>query len=185
MLRIRLIAVIGALMLTAALGVGYFELRSRQAKVTASLYADPSGKAQPVPMVQVTVNEAVPKGAQTVIYGTVNNISGSSLVDVVLVFQLQSRSGTSTGTKEAQVEPSSLDSDKQGRFQFTLATHDWSSARLVKVLTGPERNETAYRDALGAPRPVEPPPASEKVVIGQRSGRAQFLNSPDNPVVIR
>src|SRR4051794_20487486 len=89
----RSIAIVFALGLTGALLLGYLVLRKRHAE---RLRAEQAAKTQavkpaPSPQIQLFVDDAMIKGSQAVLGGTVLNISGEKLSDLAIELELKRR----------------------------------------------------------------------------------------------
>ena len=142
--------------------------------------------AQPAPAeAQVYEDEAMLRGSQAVIGGTVENVGGRRLEDLLVVLELRRRDGGQNETRELPLTPDDLGPGERGRYSITLPTREWSSARVLRLRSGGAAEELAFRSARGALRPHEKPPEGKVVVVPRpRSKGEEFINSPDNPDAI-
>jgi hypothetical protein len=182
------VAVICALVVTVGVFGGYLILRKQHAKDTLGQQRAESSPAvtSAAPELEVWVDDALAKGSQTVIGGTLQNISPSRLVNLSVEVELRRRSDASTESRILKVEPQDLAANEQGRYSLSLLTHDYSGARLLKIKGGEPAAEIPFKTAQGARRPPERTPQTP-AVMGKRpprTGREEFINSPDNPVKV-
>src|SRR5687767_2594398 len=115
-----------ALLLSAMVFGGYMYLRKRHARDTAARVLAETPPAKP----QIFVDDAMPKGSQTLIGGTVENISGEQLSGLSVEIELRKRKDGATDIKAIPVDPGDLGSGQKGRYSFTIVSQDYSSARV-------------------------------------------------------
>lgn len=180
----KLVAVVCALSVTAIVFAGYTYLRKRTAQqrlaeiaATAPPTETPKGPAK----AHILVDEALLKGGQTIIGGTVRNISTERLSGLTVTLELRRRKDGSLEQIQAAVQPHDLEPDQEGRYSLKLAAQQYNSARLVGLKAGNDAAPLVYTTASGQKRPPER--LQPKVVTippsGSRGG--EFLNSPENP----
>lgn len=180
-----LIAVVCALAVTAIFVAGYTYLRkhSAQQRLAAEAAAVkpetsdvPTGPAK----AHILVDEALLKGGQTVIGGTVKNISKEKLSALTVLLELRRRKDGSLEQLSTSLQPTDLEPDQEGRYSLKLPAQQYNSVRLVGLKEGPDSSLLAYTTGLGQKRPPER--IQPKVITVPRTGQAgEFLNSPDNP----
>ena len=191
------IAAVAALCVTAALLGGYYYLRRKHAAETLARQQQEqqqqqqqSGTAKPVasPEVKIYENQAMPKGAQVLIGGTVQNISGAPLADLSVELELTRRADNSAETRTLALAPKDLAPDEQGRYSLTVLSRDYKRARILRVKSGARSNEVAFTTAPGTQRPPGPSQQTPKTIIVNRppprSSNSDFINTPDNPTKV-
>lgn len=189
------VALGAALAFTAALLGGYFFLRSRHAAQTLAAQQQQQqqqsaqAKTTVEPEVKIFEDEAMIKGAQVLVGGTVQNISNTALSDLSLELELTRRVGGAKESKTIALEPKDLAPNEQGRYSLTVLSRDFKQVRVVSVRSGDRAHEVAFATAPGAQRPPSPPPSNNKTIIvnrsAPRSSNGEFINTPDNPTKIR
>lgn len=183
---ILIAAVICALAVTGGLFAGYFYLRRRHAEnefARQQAQAPPASKPTGPPLLQVYEDDALIKGSQAVIGGTVVNISADNLIDLTVELELYQRKGGNKETRSLPVTPKDLTPQQQGRYTLTVS-RDYSYARLVRIKSSARPTEIVFKSAQGAQRAPEPPPQSKTVIVPRptpRKGEEEFINTPDKP----
>jgi hypothetical protein len=186
-----LVAVLAALAVTSALLGGYFILRSRHAAQTLATEQQQAAPAKQVvqPEVKIFEDQAMIKGAQVTVGGTVQNISNATLADISLELELTRRADGSTESRTIAISPKDLAVGEQGRYALTVLSRDFKRARIVRVKSGARANELAFATAPGKARPAGPPPSNNRTIIvnrpAPRDSNGGFINTPDNPTTIR
>ena len=188
-----LISAVCALAVTGGLLAGYIYLQRRNAERTRAAQqamATPEKPPAIPPQAQVYEDEAMIKGAQAVIGGTVRNISNEKLSDLSVELELTRRKDASKELRTLSLEPKDLAPDQQGRYSLSVLKRDYRTVHLVRLKSGAGAAEVAFKTAPGAQRPPESPPKkTETVIVNQSSPRKgtgeEFINSPDNPGTIR
>ncbi len=186
-----IISILCALALTAALLIGYMSLRRRHAERNAASQQAQTPAATPSAPAEVLVYEddAMLKGSNAVIGGTVQNISQGTLTGLTVELELKRRKDGSIELRSLPVEPKELAPNQQGRYSLSVLSRDFSIARLAHVKSEARAGEMiAFRTAPGAQRPPERTPQTTKTIIVNRpapkgSGE-EFINSPDKPATI-
>jgi hypothetical protein len=187
---IKIVSILLALAITATLLIGFLLWRKRHEErvgVAPQAQAKPARAALPA-KVQVYMDEAVRKGSQALIGGTIQNISGENLSNLVIEVELTHRKDAGTEVRSLDVEPKDLAPDQKGRYGLTL-TGDYRSIKLLRIKSGAGSDEIGFKTAPGAPRPVERAPETTKTIIVNRpsspkQGDEEFINTPDNPAKI-
>jgi hypothetical protein len=180
-----------ALIFTAALLGGYFYLRSRHAAQTLASQQQSAAPNKPVPQPEVKIfeDQAMIKGAQVVVGGTVQNISNAALSDLSLELELTRRADGSTESRTIALAPKNLGPGEQGKYALTVLSRDFKRAKVVRVKSSARTGEIAFATAPGNQRPAGPPQQTNKTIIvnrpAPRDGNGDFINSPDNPTTIR
>lgn len=183
-----ILAVVCALALTAALFAAYMILRKRhaeQARVQEQLLNPPPTPAAS-PEIQAYVDDAMIRGHQSVLGGTLQNISDKKITDLSVEMSLKRRKDGSTEVRAISVEPKDLEPNQQGRYSLTVVAQDYSGARLLRVKSSSRNGELAFRTASGAQRPPERTPQGQ-IIIQRPSTRPrgeEFINTPDNPAKV-
>jgi hypothetical protein len=181
---LTLVAAVCALMVTAIVFGGYTYLRKRNAQQRLAAIAAPAPSPSDAPKgpakAHILVDEALLKGGQTIIGGTVRNISAEKLTGLTVALELRRRKDGTLEQTSATVDPIELEPAQEGRYSLKLPAQQYSSVRL-SGLKGGDSTLLVYTTASGQKRPLER--LQPRVVIVPRSGsRADgFLNSPENP----
>jgi len=179
-----LIAALCALLIAGLVVAGYFYLRKRHAQQTLlAVRAEQGPVAEPKgpPKVQIFIDEAMSKGDQTLLGGTVKNISSENLSSLTVDLDLIRRKGTATEKALVQVQPSQLAPQEEGHYSLSLRSADYSSAKLVGLKGGAGLSSLVYISAPGQKRPPEKIEAKTIIVKRPSSPNNGFLNTPDNP----
>jgi hypothetical protein len=178
------VAAICALLIASLVVAGYFYLRKRHAQQT--LLAAQAEQGPPVepkgpPKVQIFVDEAMSKGDQTLVGGTVKNISNENLSSLAIDLELIRRKGTTTEKTLVQVQPPQLAPQEEGHYSLSLRSTDYGSVKLLGLKGGPTASSLVYVTALGQKRPAEKAEAKTIIVKRPSTPNNGFLNTPDNP----
>ncbi|HEY1404421.1 MAG TPA: hypothetical protein VGB05_09865 [Pyrinomonadaceae bacterium] len=182
-------AIACALVVAAALLVGYRVLRERQlARVRAAQQTDQVSKVAAPPEAQILEDEARLKGSQAVITGTIRNISDKRLEALSLEMELKRRgSAQAVERRKINVEPANLGPGEEGRYSLSLPSSEWSGARVLNLNSEGRAEAVAFKSAVGARRPAERlPQGNPKVVVVPRPKPKgeEFINTPDDPIRI-
>lgn len=187
----RGIAILCALGLTAALTLGYLALRKRHAeKLRAEQQAAQAQEPKPAPspLLQLFVDDAMIKGSQAVLGGTVLNISGEKLTGISVELELKRRKDGGTETRTLTVEPRDLSPQEQGRYSLSVPSGDYRETRVLHIRGGNGgAGEIAFKMLPGAQRPPEKPPETKVTIVKpspKRGKGEEFINTPDTPVKI-
>jgi hypothetical protein len=186
---LKLISVLTALAITAALLIGFLVWRRRhEQSVAVEPQAKSNAAARPAlpTKVQVYMDEPVRKGPQAIIGGTVQNVSGEQLSNLAVEIELAHRKDGGTDVRTLEVEPRELAPNQKGRYTVSL-TGDYRSVKLRSIKSGTGSDEIGFKTAPGAPRPVERVPEGKTIIVNKPSAPKQgeeFINTPDNPARI-
>lgn len=185
---VKVISIIVALAITSGLLVGYLIWRKWHEEKTIAKQQSESVRPPALPAkVQVLMDEAVRKGPQVTISGTVRNISKESLSNLAVEIELAHRKDANTEVRTLDVEPKDLAPDQEGRYSLAL-TGDYRSLKLLRIKSGPQAEEIGFKTAPGAKRPFEPAPQTTRTVIIDRPSSPkkgeEFINTPDTPARI-
>jgi hypothetical protein len=179
----RVLAALAALVITALVLVGYAYLRKRHAQSTnsgtpgATLAMERKGP----PKAMIFVDDALLRGGNTILGGTVRNTSGEKLGELAVELELKRRKDGVAERRLVALEPSQLDPQQEGSYSLTLKANDYGSARLVALKAGPPSASLAYTVAQGQKRPLERIESKTVMVDKRSSKRSEFFNSPENP----
>ena len=189
----RLVAgVLCALVLAGLLLGGYLYVRKRLGG-TSSSAADAKAKVAAPPRVEIFVDEATLRDKDTLLGGTVHNISNETYRNLVVELQLKRRlvlekgkfvepPGGGVETRAVPLDVPELAPGASGRYAITLSAKDYITASLVRVVAGDNRAEVPFKTLPGAPRPLETPIPGKTIIVKRPVPRGeQFINSPDKP----
>jgi len=191
----RLVAgVLCALLVAGLLLGGYLYLRKRHGGEVAT---EPRPKVAVPPKLEIFVDEATLKDKETLLGGTVHNISKEPFRNLVIELELKRRivadnkgkpvipQGGLMETRAVPVDVPELAPDARGRYAITLSAKDYSTARVLRVIAGDNRAEVPFKTLAGTPRPLETPLPGKTIIVNRPAPRGeQFINSPDKPVRI-
>jgi hypothetical protein len=180
----QLLAGVCAILFTAAVFAGYLYFRNRHARLNAAATEPPKASAANLPKgparAHILVDEALLKGGQTIIGGSVKNISPDTLAGLAVELELKRRTGDETERMNVAVKPDQLAPNEEGRYAVKLPAQHFGSVRLV-ALKGADSALLAFTSAPGQKRPLERLEPKVIVVPRRSTGHGEFLNSPDNP----
>ena len=185
---VKLVSVLTAVAITAALLIGFLIWRQRhEARVAVEPQAKSNAARPALPLkAQVYMDEPIRKGSQAIISGTVHNISGEALSNLKVEVELAHRKEATSEVRAVEVEPKELAPNGKGRYTLTLSG-DYRSVKLLHIKSGAESNEIGFKTAPGAARPVERAPEGKTIIVDRPSAPRQgeeFINTPDNPARI-
>lgn len=183
------IAIICSVLLIIALAGGYFVLRRSQTQqFHSSARQSPTPVAEPA-KIQVYEDEVFLRKSEAVIGGTIENISAESLAQLQVTIKLQRRNGEEE-LKTVPLSSAELTPGARATYALRVPSGSWDSVKVVAVAP-PEAEVTySFKSKRGKERPAEPPPAGvQRTVIVERPRPRpkgeEFINTPDNPVIIR
>lgn len=178
----KVAAAVAALLITALVFVGYLYLRKRQAQGAAPVQ-QAAGISPKVPaQALILVDEALLQGANTVLGGTVKNISNGRLDGLSVELELKRRKSDTTERKQVPLTPADLDTSQEGRYSLQVRAQDYMSAKVVALRTGSQDSVVPYTLTQGEKRPPEKLDSKTIKIDKPPPGkRSEFLNSPDNP----
>ena len=180
-----LIAVVCAFSVTAIFFAGYTYLRKRTAQQRLAETAAQAPSISDIPKgpvkAHILVDEALLKGGQTTIGGTVRNTSAEKLIGLTVALELRRRKDGSLEQTSAAVEPRDLEPDHEGKYVLKLPAQQYNSVRLIGLKSGMDSAPVAYTTASGQKRPPEKLEPKVVTIPRPASRGGEFLNSPDNP----
>lgn len=179
----KVLAAACALAIAALLLGGYAYLRNRHvAKTTANVptaaskVTTPRGPAK----VHVLVDDPLLKSGETLIGGSVKNISNENLTGVAVQLELFGRKDGKADHKTVALEPSTLSPGQEGRYVLKFPAQEYGSIRLIGV----KQNDVdllVHTSGEGQKRPLEKTESKTVTVKKSGSSNDEFLNTPDNP----
>lgn len=176
-----------ALAFTGLLFGGYLYLRWRHVErelAARQAEAPPATKPTGPALLQVYEDDAMLKGGQALIGGTVVNISPETLSDITVELELRRRRGGATETRSLTLSPKDLMPQQSGRYELSVLSRDYSNARLLRISSRARSTDIPFKSAQGAQRPPERTPQSKTIIVPKptpRKGEEEFINTPDNP----
>ena len=178
----KLLALACALLVTAALLGGYFYLRGRftqtRASIPASNASAPAASKGPA-KVHVLVDDPLLKNRESVIGGSVRNISSETLDSVAVVLELRRRGDGEIEERAVPIEPKSLAPNEEARYELRLIPQEYAGVKLAGVKSG--STMIAHSSAPGRRRPPVVTPSKSVTVQRPVPRGEEFLNTPDNP----
>lgn len=184
----RGVAFLCALGLTAALLAGYMFLRWRHAERVRKEQAALNQPANPAPepMLQVFLDDAMIKGSNAVLGGTIQNISREKLSGLSVELELKRRKDGSAEIRTVPLEPRDLAPEALGRYTLSVPSGEYRESRVLQIKSDKSAGLVAFKTAPGAQRPAERLPQTGKTIVVKptpgRSKGEEFINTPDNPV---
>lgn len=181
--KLKLLAVVCAVALSAILLVGYGYIRKYHAqKVLAENTLPPVVDAAPKgpALAHVVLDEPSIAKGMTTIGGVVKNISKQDLSGLSVVLELRRRKDGGLEESILPVTPSQLQPEQEGSYSVTVPAQNFASIRLAGLKADPQATMIAYSSAQGKKR--TPERLEPKTVVVKRTGKpGEFINSPDNP----
>ncbi len=177
---LKVLAVLSALLVTALVFAGYAYLRNRHAQ--SALSQQPAVQPKAPPQALIRVDEAMIQGSNTVLGGTVKNISNEKLNGLSVELEVKRRKDGTVEKKLVALNPGDLDPSQEGRYSLLLKAQDYASAKLTALHSGAVAAGVPYTLAPGEKRPLERMETKTVTVDKAPPGkRSEFLNGPDNP----
>ena len=181
--KLKLLAVVCAVALTAIVLVGYGIIRKYHAmKVLAENTPPPVTDAGPKgpALAHVLIDEPSISKGTTTIGGVVKNISKRDLANLSVVLELRRRKDGVLEENILPVTPSQLQPEQEGSYSVTVPAQNFSSIRFAGLKADPQATLIAYTSSPGKKR--TPERLEPKTVVVKRTGKpGEFINSPDNP----
>jgi hypothetical protein len=181
--KLKLLAVVCAVALTAILLVGYGLIRKYHAqKVLAENTPPPVADTGPKgpALAHVVLDEPSIAKGMTTIGGVVKNISKQDLTGLSVVIELRRRKDGGLEESILPVTPSQLQPEQEGSYSVMVPAQNFASIRLSGLKADPQSTLIAYSSAQGKKR--TPERLDPKTVVVKRNGKpGEFINSPDNP----
>jgi hypothetical protein len=185
----KLLAGACALAVAAILVAGYLYLRKRHAMQHAAVPTPVQNASVTAPKgppkLHVLLDDPMLKGSETLIGGTVKNISQEELSNVTVELELRRRKDGNVEQKSLLLEPSLLRPDEEGRYSIKLLAQEYGGVRLLGLRSGPDLALLAYTSGPGLKRPLERTESKTIVVQRPASKGDEFINTPDNPGRVR
>jgi hypothetical protein len=177
----RLLAgVLCAVVVTGLLLGGYLYLQRRHVREAAA--AQPGVAQKAAPRIEVYVDEATLDGKQTVLGGTIHNISGQPIKNVAVELELRKRTGGALETMIVAPEQVELAPDASVRYSVALAAADYNNFRLFRVMAGQDQQDIPFKVLPGAARPPMPVMAAKTVIVRRPAPKGEeFINTEKNP----
>jgi len=182
--KLKLLAVVCAVAVTALLLVGYGYIRKYHAqKVLANSTPPPvtdSGPKGP-PLAHVVIDEPTFENGMTTLGGVVKNISRQKLSGLSVVLELRRRKGGGVEESLLPVTPGQLHPEEEGSYSVKVSAQDFASIRLAGLKGDPQASLIAYTSSQGKKR--TPERLEPRTIVIRRGGKpGEFINTPDNPV---
>ncbi len=140
------------------------------------------------PQAQIAQDETWAKNGQAIIGGTVRNVSHDKLNNLLIELEMKRRADGQTENLSVQVMPKTLEPEEQGKFSLRVPTREYSGLRIVRLKDEANSNSIAFTSIPGAPRPAERVTEAKTIIVQRPASRTrgdEFLNTPDNPEIIR
>lgn len=188
-----LVAVVFAAAIVCGLFYAYLYLRNRHAAqfpTNNKVLTNPECAAlAALPLrAQIAQDEAWAKNGQAIIGGTVHNISKDKLSNLIVELEMKRREDGQTESRLVEVMPKNLEPEEQGKFSLRVPSREYSGLRIVRLKDEANSMEIGFTTVHGAARPLERAPQTKTIIIQRPATRTrdgEFLNTPDNPEVIR
>jgi hypothetical protein len=180
----KLVAALLAIVFTAGVLMGYLYFRNRYVRQklseTQSNLAATTGPKGPA-KAHILIDDPLLKGGQTVIGGSVKNISQDTLSGLAVDLELKRRAGGASERITVPLTPARLEPNQEGTYSLKLPAQHFSGVRLASLTIEPNTTQIAFTTGAGQKRPPEK--VEPKVVVVPRapSRGGEFLNTPDNP----
>lgn len=182
--RRKLLGVVCAIAVTAALLIGYGYMRKRHAqRVIAETTPPPATDtaSKGPPLAHVVVDEPTLEKGFTTIGGVVKNISDRPLSGISVLVDLRRRKDGKFEHAALPVKPSPLKPQEEGAYAVKFPVEEFASMRLAGLQADPQSTLIVYSSSQGKKRPPER--LQPQMIVVKRSGRpGEFINTPDNPV---
>ncbi len=178
---LKIAAALSALVITALVFVGYAYLRKRHAQSAAPDPHAASAQLKAPPQALILADEALLQGSNTLLGGTVKNISNERLAGLSVELELKRRSGGTIEKRQVPLSPADLGPSQEGRYSLQLKAQDYVSAKLAALHGKSQSGTIPYSMAQGEKRPPERLESKTIKVDKPPGKRSEFLNSPDNP----
>ncbi len=162
------------------------ETQSRGLAVIGAVAAAPrSIESRGPAKAQVLVDDAFLKGDQTLLGGTVKNISSENLSSLSVDLELIRRKDGEAQRTSVLVQPTQLAPQEEGRYSLQVRSADYSSVKLVGLNSGAGSRALAFTSAPGQKRPPEKLESKTIIVNQPARSKGGFLNTPDTPGRVR
>lgn len=187
------IAFVLALAIAGGLFYFYLYLRNRHVSqlpsINKALNNSERAKTLALPLrAQIAQDEVWARNGQALIGGTVRNISQDKLSNLIIEVEMKRRLDGQTESRLLEVTPNVLAPEEQGKFSLHVPSREYSGLRIVRLKDASNSMDIGFTTVHGAARPLERAPQSKTIIIerpARRTHDGEFLNTPDNPEVIR
>jgi hypothetical protein len=179
----RVFALICAVAISAIVFGGYAYLRKRHARQTLINTQPPSSAAvaRQAPKAHIAVDEVLLKGGQSIIGGTVKNISNEKLHSLTVELELRRRKDGGLEGASVPLDPPQLEPEAEGQYSLRVLAQDYGSVRLVGLKSAQDGSLLPYTISQGQKRPLERLQPKTIILSKPNTRRDEFLNSPDKP----
>lgn len=179
--KLKLLAVVCAIGISAVLLIGYGYIRKYHAqKVIAENTPPPVAEKKP-PLAHIVIDEPTLEKGTTTIGGVVKNISKQDLSNLSVVIELRRRKDSGVEENLLHVTPAQLQPEQEGSYSLKVSALEYASIRLAGLKADPQSSLIAYSSSQGKKR--TPERLEPKTIVVKRGGKpGEFINSPDNPV---
>jgi len=178
--KLKLLAVVCAVGLTAILLVGYGYIRRYHAQRVIAENTPPPVTEKSPPLAHVVIDEPTLEKGMTTIGGVVKNISKQELRSVSVVLELRRRKDGGVEESALPVSPAHLQPEQEGSYSLKISAQDFASIRLAGLKADPQSSLIAYSSSQGKKR--TPERLEPKTIVVKRAGKpGEFINTPDNP----
>lgn len=181
--RLKLLAVVCAFAVTAALFTAYAYMRRRHARETLasiSVPLPPDSAPKGPPLAHILIDDPLLTNGETVIGGSVKNISQQQLSGLSIELELRRRQDSGLEQVSVVLVPAQLQPQQEANYSFRLQSQKYGSIRYIGLKADPQAALIAYTSSPGKKRPPER--LQPKIMVQKSSTRkGEFLNTPDNP----
>lgn len=105
--------------------------------VNGRVHLRPATKPTSFMQAEIYPDDAVHQGEQTILSGTVKNISEKKLTGLTVVFHLIRAKDGFFDSQTGLVQPSNLDPQQEGHYSIQFRTSDYSDAKVSMLNAGP------------------------------------------------
>lgn len=161
---------------------------SKEPRKQAEPAAATKAQAAPVPEVEIRVDEAMLRKPHAILGGTIKNVGGERLENLVVEMELQRRDGGGFERREVALTPASLSPGEQGRYALKVLSGEWLGSRILRLRSTTREGDVAFKSLPGAKRPPERLPESRTITVTKekrpRPKGEEFINTPDSAVAV-
>lgn len=105
--------------------------------VNGRVHLGPATKPTSLMQAEIYPDDPVHQGDQTVMSGTVKNVSQEKLTGLTVVIELTPRGASDFDSQTSLVQPSDLAPQQEGHYRLLYRTKDYSDAKLLMLNGGP------------------------------------------------
>jgi hypothetical protein len=179
--KLKLLAVVCAIGISAVLLVGYGYVRKYHAQKVIAENTPPPVAEKKQPLAHIVIDEPTLEKGTTTIGGVVKNISKQDLNNLAVVIELRRRKDSGVEENLLRVTPAQLQPEQEGSYSLKVSALDYASIKLSGLKADPQSSLIAYSSSQGKKR--TPERLEPKTIVVKRGGKpGEFINSPDNPV---